>query len=185
MMQQDRLKAPPDAEQALATLASSLAEQASGDGIQRILIGIHRGGAWAAERLHDILSDRCPQLFSQHLGYLSSAYHRDDYGHNAQRRALSALVTGKTELPFEVTGSHLVLIDDVLYTGRTLRAALNELFDYGRPAKVELAVLLDRGGRELPIQADYCGGSIVLGSREAVLLAQDDRKLLSFSIQER
>ena len=184
-MQQDRLKAPPDAEQALATLASSLAEQASGDGIQRILIGIHRGGAWAAERLHDILSDRCPQLFSQHLGYLSSAYHRDDYGHNAQRRALSALVTGKTKLPFEVTGSHLVLIDDVLYTGRTLRAALNELFDYGRPAKVELAVLLDRGGRELPIQADYCGGSIVLGSREAVLLAQDDRKLLRFSIQER
>lgn len=183
-MQQDISKACPDAEQTLVHIALSLGEQAEKDGLYRTLIGIHRGGAWAAERLHDKLVASYPQLFSEKIGYLSSAYHRDDYGHNVQRRALSAIVAGKTELPFEVTGANVVLVDDVLYTGRTIRAALNELFDYGRPANVELAVLVDRGGRELPIQADFIGGSMRLGARQAVLLSQNDRKLLSFSIRE-
>jgi len=111
------------------------------------LVGIHSGGAWIAERLHQDLR------LDEPLGTLSSAFHRDDYG---KRRYLPA-ESRQTELPFDVQGADLVLVDDILYTGRTVRAALNELFDYGRPNRVELAVLIDRGGRELPIEARYCG----------------------------
>lgn len=174
-----------DAEQSLSRIASQLDAKARQDGLHRTLIGIHRGGAWVARRLHDMLCATNQQGFAQRPGFLSSVYHRDDYGHNAQRRALSAKVAGTTELPFEVNGSCIVLIDDVLYTGRTIRAALNELFDYGRPAKVELAILLDRGGRELPIQADFSGGTVALASRQAALLSQDEGGVLSFSIVER
>lgn len=116
------------------------------------LVGIHSGGAWIAERLHRDLRLETP------LGTLSSAFHRDDYG---KRRYLPA-ESRQTELPFDVQGADLVLVDDILYTGRTVRAALNELFDYGRPSRVELAVLIDRGGRELPIEARYCGAVHVL-----------------------
>ncbi len=111
------------------------------------LVGIHSGGAWIAERLHRDLRLEGP------LGTLSSAFHRDDYG----KRSYLPAESRQTELPFDVRGADLVLVDDILYTGRTVRAALNELFDYGRPSRVELAVLIDRGGRELPIEARYCG----------------------------
>lgn len=117
------------------------------------LVGIHSGGAWIAERLHRDLGLEAP------LGTLSSAFHRDDYG---KRRYLPA-ESRQTELPFDVQDADLVLVDDILYTGRTVRAALNELFDYGRPNRVELAVLIDRGGRELPIEARYCGAVHPLG----------------------
>lgn len=117
------------------------------------LVGIHSGGAWIAERLHRDLGLEAP------LGTLSSAFHRDDYG---KRRYLPA-ESRQTELPFDVQDADLVLVDDILYTGRTVRAALNELFDYGRPNRVELAVLIDRGGRELPIEARYCGAAHPLG----------------------
>ncbi len=110
------------------------------------IVGIHSGGAWVAERLHADLGMASP------MGALSSAFHRDDYG----RRGLPAEMKS-TSLPFEVAGADLLLVDDILFTGRTVRAALNELFDYGRPASVELAVLLDRGGRQLPIEAQYVG----------------------------
>ena len=117
------------------------------------VIGIHSGGAWVAERLHRDLHISTP------LGTLSSAFHRDDYN----RRGLPAEMKS-TVLPFDAAGAHVLLVDDILFTGRTVRAALNELFDYGRPASVELAVLLDRGGRELPIEAKYCGAKHPLAS---------------------
>ncbi|NBP37278.1 MAG: bifunctional pyr operon transcriptional regulator/uracil phosphoribosyltransferase PyrR [Betaproteobacteria bacterium] len=184
-MQSDESKACPNAERALACVASSLIVRAKHDGLFRTLVGIHRGGAWVAERLYRELRLANPDSFTEPIGYLSSAYHRDDYGHNVQRRGLTAMLHGSTDLPFEVTGANIVLVDDVLYTGRTIRAALNELFDYGRPASVELAVLVDRGGRELPIQADFVGSSIDLGPNQAVLLAQSTEKALSFSLVER
>lgn len=132
------------------------------------LIGIHSGGAWIAERLHRDLALPTP------LGTLSSAFHRDDYGH---RRGLPAEMKS-TELPFEIGGTDIILVDDILFTGRTVRAALNELFDFGRPARVELAVLLDRGGRELPIEAHYCGAVHPLPhDRNFVLTRADDARL--------
>ena len=166
----------PDPEAALQHLLMQLRERARKDSLHRHLVGIYSGGAWVARRLHQQLGEDAsavPSLFDPVIGFLSSAYHRDDYGHNAQRRGLSAIVKGATELPFEVTGANILLIDDVLYTGRTLRASINELFDYGRPAKVELACLIDRGGRELPVHADYVGASIALSPRQAVVLAQE------------
>lgn len=114
------------------------------------LVGIWSGGAWLAERLQqDLKLDGEP-------GVISSALHRDDF----DKRGMSA-GAGQTKLPFEIDGRHIVLIDDVLYTGRTTRAALNELFDYGRPARVDLAVLIDRGERQLPIAARYCAHTLV------------------------
>jgi pyrimidine operon attenuation protein / uracil phosphoribosyltransferase len=137
----------PDAEAALRALARQIvAALAEATPRRPHLIGIHSGGAWIAERLHRELAVPTP------LGTLSSAFHRDDYG----RRGLPSEMKA-TDLPFEIKGADIILVDDILFTGRTVRAALNELFDYGRPARVELAVLLDRGGRELPIAARYCG----------------------------
>ncbi|MDP3834574.1 MAG: bifunctional pyr operon transcriptional regulator/uracil phosphoribosyltransferase PyrR, partial [Hydrogenophaga sp.] len=110
-------------------------------------------------------------------GVISSSMHRDDF---AQRGlALSA----QTVLPFEVDGAHVILIDDVLYTGRTLRAVINELFDYGRPASVRLAVLVDRGGRELPIEANVCAARVDVPAGQSLELARDDSGRLSFVLE--
>ncbi|MCX7945374.1 MAG: bifunctional pyr operon transcriptional regulator/uracil phosphoribosyltransferase PyrR [Hydrogenophilus sp.] len=110
------------------------------------LVGIHTGGAWLAERLHTDIGGSLP------LGRLDVSFYRDDLA----RRGLARHAVRPSDLPFAVEGARILLIDDVLYTGRTVRAALNELFDYGRPKMVRLAVLVDRGGRELPIAADLC-----------------------------
>jgi len=172
----------PDAEQTLKGLANAIRKRLASDASKCDFIGIHSGGAWVARRLYeDFQKSLSPERMGS-LGFLSSAYHRDDYGHNAQRRGLSAIAKGATDLPFDITGAHVILVDDVLYTGRTIRAALNELFDYGRPASVELAVLIDRGGRELPVHADYVGASIKLGPREAIVLAQDHESRFTLSI---
>jgi len=173
-------QACPDAEAALARLVEQLRARIEHDGLERRLVGIHRGGAWVARRLHQALAG---QPIGNAPGFLSSAYHRDDYGHNVQRRGLAAVARGSTDLPFEVTGARIVLVDDVLYTGRTLRAALNELFDYGRPAAVELAVLADRGGRELPVAANYVGWVLRLAAAQAIVLAQSPLGALSFSLE--
>lgn len=109
------------------------------------LVGIHTGGAWLAERLHAELG------LADAPGSIDVAFYRDDL----DSRGLHAKAR-RSEIPFDVEGRPVVIVDDVLYTGRTTRAALNELFDYGRPARVDLAVLVDRGGRELPIEARYC-----------------------------
>lgn len=135
------------------------------------LVGIISGGAWLAERLQKDL-----KLPGQ-AGSISSAMHRDDF---AQRGLSSG---GQTVLPFDVNGAHILVLDDVLYTGRTLRAVINELFDYGRPASVKLAVLVDRGGRELPVQADFAAARVALGESQSLALARSEAGVFSFDVK--
>ncbi|NWG31904.1 MAG: bifunctional pyr operon transcriptional regulator/uracil phosphoribosyltransferase PyrR [Rhodocyclaceae bacterium] len=111
-----------------------------------VLVGIHTGGVWVAEALHAALGLTTP------LATIDVSFHRDDHHLGGGLRSGGRV----SHLPENVEGAHLILVDDVLYTGRTVRAALNELFDYGRPGRVDLAVLVDRGGRELPIAATWC-----------------------------
>lgn len=138
-----------------------------------VLVGIWSGGAWLAERLQRDLQRR-----GEH-GVISSALHRDDFG----SRGLTA-GADHTKLPFDVTGKPIVLVDDVLYTGRTIRAVINELYDFGRPASVTLAVLVDRGGRELPISAAVSAARITLPRSQRLSLAKDDAGRFSFDIEE-
>lgn len=135
------------------------------------LVGITSGGAWLADRLQRDL-----KLPGQ-AGTISSAMHRDDFA----QRGLSA--GGQTVLPFDVNGAHILVLDDVLYTGRTIRAVINELFDYGRPASVKLAVLVDRGGRELPVQADFAAARVALGDKQSLALARSDASVFSFNVE--
>lgn len=135
------------------------------------LVGITSGGAWLAQRLHADLG------LAGSAGVISSAMHRDDFA----QRGLSAS-SAQTELPFDVDGAHIVLLDDVLYTGRTIRAVLNELFDYGRPASVELAVLVDRGGRELPVQADFAAARVTLPTSQTLELARGSDGRFAFKV---
>ncbi|TWO70421.1 bifunctional pyr operon transcriptional regulator/uracil phosphoribosyltransferase PyrR [Caenimonas sedimenti] len=136
-----------------------------------LLVGITSGGAWLAERLQKDLG------LAGAAGVISSAMHRDDFA----RRGLAA--SAQTQLPFDVNGAHVLLLDDVLYTGRTIRAVLNELFDYGRPASVQLAVLVDRGGRELPVQADFAGARVSLPATQQLALARDAAGRFSFEVE--
>ena len=147
----------PDAELALGRLADKMRGAVAFDAK---LIGIHSGGAWLAERLADVLDGEHP------VGYIDVAFYRDDYAQKGLRAKLAT-----TTIPFEVSGSRIVLIDDVLYTGRSVRAAINELFDYGRPESIELAVLIDRGGRELPIEATYVGARLAV-TRDCSIVLQ-------------
>ena len=140
---------------------------------ESVLVGIWSGGAWLAERLQRDL-----KRTGEH-GVISSALHRDDFG----SRGLTA-GADHTKLPFEVDGKPIVLVDDVLYTGRTIRAALNELYDFGRPASVTLAVLVDRGGRELPIHAAVSAARITLPKGQRLSLAKDEAGRFSFDIEE-
>jgi len=136
----------PDAE----TLCRQLAEQIRPH-LQpnTVLIGIRTGGEWLARRLNTLLELRQPS------GAIDISFYRDDYG----AKGLHASPQ-RTNIPFSIENAPVILVDDVLYTGRTTRAALNEIFDFGRPASVELAVLVDRGGRELPIAARYCAHTL-------------------------
>ena len=142
-------------------------------GPQTRLVGITSGGAWLAERLQKDLG-----LPGSH-GTITSAMHRDDF---AQRGLSSG---GQTHLPFEIKDADVVVLDDVLYTGRTIRAVINELFDYGRPASVKLAVLVDRGGRQLPIQADFAAARVVLLATQSLALARDAAGLFSFDVENK
>ena len=161
----------PDAEQLLARLAASLRDQLSPD---TALVGIHTGGVWIAERLHAMLDLPTP------LGTLDVAFYRDDFG----QRGLKSDVR-QSDLPFDIAGRDIVIVDDVLYTGRTVRAALNLLFDYGRPGRVRLAALLDRGGRQLPIAPDFVGGSLDLADHHRmIVLARDDAGQLSLAMED-
>ncbi len=136
------------------------------------LVGITSGGAWLAERLQKDLG------LAGNAGVISSAMHRDDFS----QRGLAAAAQ-QTQLDFDVNGTHVILLDDVLYTGRTIRAVLNELFDYGRPASVQLAVLVDRGGRELPVQADYAAARVALPAAQQLALARDEAGRFSFKVE--
>jgi len=137
-----------------------------------VLVGIWSGGAWLAERLQRDCG------LAGEAGVISSALHRDDFS----RRGLTA-GAGHTRLPFAIEGRRIVLVDDVLYTGRTIRAAINELYDFGRPASVALAVLVDRGGRELPIEATFAAAKIALPPSQRLSLARDEAGRFSFEIR--
>lgn len=136
------------------------------------MIGIHTGGAWLAERLHAALGLATP------LGLMDIAFYRDDYAkqglHHDPKR---------TRIPFEIEGRDLLLVDDVLYTGRTVRAAMNELFDYGRPASIALVVLADRGGRQLPICAQFCGAKVEVGDGARLRLKRGSDGRLALEIE--
>ena len=135
------------------------------------LVGVTSGGAWLAERLQrDLQLDGPP-------GIISSALHRDDFS----RRGMTA--AAQTRIPFDVKDANILLVDDVLYTGRTLRAVINELFDYGRPASIKLAVLVDRGGRELPIQPDFAAARVSLPSTQSLALARTEDGSLRFDLK--
>jgi pyrimidine operon attenuation protein/uracil phosphoribosyltransferase len=136
------------------------------------LVGIWSGGAWLAERLHRDLGR------SGRPGVISSRLHRDDFGSRGLAGGADA-----TSLPFDVEGRPVLLIDDVLYTGRTVRAVLNELFDYGRPASVALAVLVDRGGRELPIAPAFAAARVSLPPSQRLALAKEGERFI-FSIED-
>jgi pyrimidine operon attenuation protein/uracil phosphoribosyltransferase len=137
-----------------------------------LLIGIHTGGVWVAKALQELLG---ADFFDAPLGTLNIAYYRDDF----TRIGMHPQVT-PTDLPFSVDGRHLLLVDDVLLSGRTTRAALNEIFDYGRPASVTLAVLVERNGRELPIQPDIIGESIELARDKHVKLVNNNGLQLEY-----
>ena len=138
-----------------------------------VLVGIWSGGAWLAERLQRDLKRP-----GEH-GVISSALHRDDF--NSRGMTAGA---DHTKLPFDVDGLPVLLIDDVLYTGRTIRAVINELYDFGRPASVTLAVLVDRGGRELPISAAVSTARITLPKGQRLSLAKNAAGAFSFDIEE-
>lgn len=133
--------------QAVETLATAIRERTQGQPIA--LVGIRSRGDEVAERLCNLLADEDREL---ELGILDISLYRDDFEHLHENPKLQ-----ESDIPFPVDGAHIILVDDVLFTGRTIRAALDALSDYGRPGKVELAVLIDRGHREMPIQPDYVG----------------------------
>ena len=136
------------------------------------LVGVTSGGAWLVERLQKDLG------LPGAAGIISSAMHRDDFA----RRGLAA--SAQTSLPFDVNGADVLLLDDVLYTGRTIRAVLNELFDFGRPGCVRLAVLVDRGGRELPVAADFAAARLELPAKQSLSLARDGKGAFSFQVEQ-
>jgi len=138
------------------------------------LVGIHSGGAWLAQRLHKDLG------LAQPMGTLDISFYRDDF----EKIGLHSQVM-PSEISFSVAGKHLVLVDDVLYTGRTIRAAMNELFDYGRPASIRLAVLIDRGGRELPIAAVAVGGFIDPAPVASFVLSQTQAGAFVLTIESK
>lgn len=154
------MNADNDIDRLLAGMAEDLRTLLGVRGIEDpAMVGIHTGGVWVAEQLHRLLGIEAP------LGSLDISFYRDDFtriGMNPQVRP--------SQLPFAVDDRHLILVDDVLHTGRTVRAALNELFDYGRPASILLAVLVERDGRELPIEANVVGHHMRLADNEHVKL---------------
>lgn len=164
-----KLPSLPDAEETLAALAermqASVAHEAA-------FVGIYSGGAWLAERLATMVPGEHP------VGFIDVSFYRDDF-------ARAGLKTGarRSDIPFDVAGATIVLIDDVLYTGRSVRAAINELFDYGRPAAIDLAVLVDRGGRELPIEATYVGARLTVARNLSIELSRDGNGLFALAVE--
>ena len=159
----------PDAETLYGTLLAGVKTLMRAD---TRLVGITSGGAWLVERLQKDLG------LAGAPGIILSAMHRDDFA----RRGLSA--SAQTALPFDVNGADVLLLDDVLYTGRTIRAVLNELFDFGRPACVRLAVLVDRGGRELPVAADFAATQLTLPDTQLLALARSDSGAFSLKVED-
>ena len=156
----------PDAEALVSTLAAMLKADVTAD---VALVGIHTGGVWLAERLQTMLGLTTP------LGTLDITFYRDDFDERGLHRDAK-----RSAVPFEVAGKDIILVDDVLYTGRTIRAAMNELFDYGRPARIRLAVLVDRQSRELPIGAQFVGATLAVPDDEMLVLERSATGTLTF-----
>jgi pyrimidine operon attenuation protein/uracil phosphoribosyltransferase len=161
----------PDAEQLVTDLAEKIRPLLGRGNVA--LVGIHSGGAWLAERLKAILDGDVP------LGTLDISFYRDDF----EQRGLHPQIK-PSNIPFDVDDCHIILIDDVLYTGRTIRGAMNELFDYGRPAKITLAVLIDRGGREMPVEAQIVGTHFELEAHQSLELLRDDSGKFTLKLHE-
>jgi len=159
----------------LDSLSSELRNLLNNRNIENpVMIGIHSGGLWVAKELHKKLN------INQPLGALNITFYRDDFTRIGMHPQVQP-----SNLPFSVDDQHIILVDDVLHTGRTIRAALNEIFDYGRPASVTLAVLVERGCRELPISADVAAAKIKLAQNQHIKLLRDETSsALSFSIEE-
>lgn len=160
-----------DAEAIYRELAARIRDTNAGRALR--LVGIHTGGVWLAERLRADLG------IAEEPGVLDVSFYRDDFdttGLNASVRP--------SQIGFDVNGAHILLVDDVLYTGRTIRAAMNELFDHGRPASIELAVLVDRGGRELPIAARYVGRTLEVPEDVSVVLSRDAAQRLHLTLEQ-
>lgn len=158
----------PDANTLIARLAAAIAPSLAPD---TLIVGIHTGGAWVAERLHAMLHCSMP------LGTLDISFYRDDFS----RIGLHPQVK-PSSLPFDLEDRAILLVDDVLHSGRTVRAAMNELFDYGRPASIRLAVLVDRGGHELPIRPDFAGLVLDVPEHQNINLSRLDDGHLTLSI---
>lgn len=158
-----------DPQALIASMADALRREISARNIRDpLVIGIHTGGVWVAKALHAALE------LNSKLGSLDISFYRDDFtriGMNPQVKP--------SDLPFSVDARHIILVDDVLYTGRTVRAAMNEIFDYGRPASIMLATLVDRGGRELPIEANVVGQQLSLAPGQEVKLTGPEPLVLS------
>src|SRR5439155_26882583 len=153
----------PDPEALVRSMADAMRGRIAPDAG---MVGIYTGGAWVAERLHRALGLSVP------LGVLAVTLYRDDFGRIGLHRE-----SRRSQIPFAVDGREVVLVDDVLHTGRTIRAALNELSDFGRPRAVRLAVLADREGRELPIAADFTGARVEVPREEELVLSNENGRL--------
>lgn len=159
----------PDAEALVAELVRQLAPKVTPE---TGMVGIHTGGVWLAERLHRELGLALP------LGSIDISFYRDDYASSGLHASVKP-----SQIPFDVDGRHILLVDDVLYTGRTVRGALNEIFDFGRPASVSLVVLADRGGRELPICPQHVGATLTVPARSKVVLSRSDGGVLTLQLE--
>ena len=159
----------PDAEKLCAQL---VAELKPGLGPKSAMVGLYTGGAWLAERLHAMLGMKSP------LGLMDIAFYRDDYAARGLKHDPK-----RTRIPFDVNGAELLLVDDILYSGRTVRAAMNELFDYGRPKSISLVVLADRGGRQLPICAQHCGARVDVPAGQRLRLKRAADGKLSLALE--
>ena len=153
----------PDPEALVRAMADAMRGKIAADAG---MVGIYTGGAWVAERLHRALGLATP------LGHLAVTLHRDDFGRIGLHRE-----SRRSQIPFPVDGREIILVDDVLHSGRTIRAALNELFDFGRPKSVRLAVMAERGTRELPIAPDWLGARIEVRPDEDLVLSNESGRL--------
>ena len=159
----------PDAEKLCAQLVAELKPRI---GAKTGMVGLYTGGAWLAERLHAELGIKTP------LGLMDIAFYRDDYTARGLKHDPK-----RTKIPFDVNGCELLLVDDVLYSGRTVRAAMNELFDYGRPASIALVVLADRDGRQLPICAQHVGARVEVPDGMRLTLKRGEGGRLALALE--
>ncbi|MCX7152783.1 MAG: bifunctional pyr operon transcriptional regulator/uracil phosphoribosyltransferase PyrR [Proteobacteria bacterium] len=160
----------PDTEQLCAKLIEELRPVITP---HTAMVGIYTGGLWLAERLHKALGITAP------LGALDISFYRDDFDTAGLHHTVHP-----SQIPFQVDGAEILLVDDVLYTGRTVRAAMNELFDYGRPASISLVVVADRGERQLPIAAQYCGTKVSVPPGKLLRLTKDEAGKFSMKLSD-